>query len=66
MNQALLSRRLLGVTFTQDGATARVWAPFAHSVALHHGDRQLTLPLLKDGAYWQLTTAQLQPGDTYT
>jgi len=66
MNQALLSRRLLGVTFTQDGATARVWAPFAHSVALHQGDRQLTLPLLKDGAYWQLTTAQLQPGDTYT
>ncbi|AUD03313.1 malto-oligosyltrehalose trehalohydrolase [Spirosoma pollinicola] len=65
MNQALLSRRLLGVTFSQDGATARVWAPFAHSVTLRRSDRQLDIPLQNDGTYWQITTAQLQPGDTY-
>ncbi len=65
MNQALLSRRMLGVTFGQDGATARVWAPFAHNVTLRQSNRQLDIPLQNDGTYWQITTAQLQPGDTY-
>ncbi|MFD2935683.1 malto-oligosyltrehalose trehalohydrolase [Spirosoma flavum] len=65
MNQALVKHRKLGVTFAQDGAMVRVWAPFAHSVTLHHCDRQLDISLQKDGSYWQITTAQLQPGDTY-
>ena len=65
MNKALLNHRTLGVTFTPDGAMARVWAPFEQSVALRHCERQLDIPLQQDGAYWGITTAQLKPGDTY-
>ncbi len=65
MNQALINSRTLGVTFTNDGATVRVWAPFAQTVSLHHCTRNLTIPLQNDGHYWQTVTSQLQPGDTY-
>ncbi|MCX6214617.1 malto-oligosyltrehalose trehalohydrolase [Spirosoma sp.] len=65
MNQALLNHRMLGVTFGPDGATARVWAPFAQNILLRRCNRPLDIPLQQDGAYWCTTTAQLQPGDTY-
>ncbi|GAB2585387.1 malto-oligosyltrehalose trehalohydrolase [Spirosoma areae] len=66
MNKSLLNRRTLGVTFTSEGACVRVWAPFARSVALRHCAQNQLIPLQPDGAYWQTTTNQLQPGDTYT
>lgn len=66
MNQALINHRTLGVTFTPDGSHVQVWAPLAQSVALHLCQQGTTTPLVNDGTYWQLTTSQLQPGDTYT
>ena len=65
MNQALINHRTLGVTFTSDGACVRVWAPLAQSIALRVYNRDLTIPLQNDGNYWQTSTSQLQPGDTY-
>ncbi|GAB4032799.1 malto-oligosyltrehalose trehalohydrolase [Spirosoma jeollabukense] len=65
MNQAVINQRTLGVTFSADGATVRVWAPLAQTVAIHLFRQNLTIPLQNDGYYWQITTNQLQPGDTY-
>ncbi len=47
-------------------AHVRVWAPFASSADLCHTDRDLIIPLEKDGQYWHTSTLQLQPGDCYT
>ena len=65
MNQALINHRTLGVTFTANGACARVWAPLAQSVSLHLYRQNITIPLWNDGNYWQTLVNQLQPGDTY-
>ncbi|MBD2756131.1 malto-oligosyltrehalose trehalohydrolase [Spirosoma validum] len=65
MNQALINRRTLGVTFTDDGACVRVWAPLAQSVALHLCQQDVTIPLRHDGNYWQTLVSELKPGDTY-
>lgn len=67
MTKTTISHRTLGVTFTPDGlAQARVWAPFAQNVSLRLTSRELTLPLTTDSpGYWQTTTNQLRPGDTY-
>lgn len=66
MNQALINRRTLGVTFTDDGACVRVWAPLAQSVALHLCQQDVTIPLRNDGNYWQTLVSELKPDDTYT
>lgn len=65
MNQSILQQRTLGVTYASGSAHVRVWAPLAQSVALHLCDRDVTIPLQKDGKYWQTLTNQLQEGDTY-
>jgi maltooligosyltrehalose trehalohydrolase len=65
MNDVLLNRRTLGVTFTPDGACVRVWAPFAQRVTLHNCTQNLTIALQNDGHYWQATTQEINPGDTY-
>ncbi|QDK82762.1 malto-oligosyltrehalose trehalohydrolase [Spirosoma sp. KCTC 42546] len=65
MNQALINRRTLGVTFTADTTCVRVWAPLAQSVDLRFCNRDVTVPLQNDGNYWQAAINQLQPGDTY-
>lgn len=65
MNQALISRRTLGVTFASDGACVRVWAPQTQTVALRLCNQNVTIPLQHDGNYWQTNTDQIQPGDTY-
>ncbi|UFH54060.1 malto-oligosyltrehalose trehalohydrolase [Spirosoma sp. KNUC1025] len=65
MNQALIDRRTLGITFSDNGACVRVWAPLAQSVALHLYKQDVTIPLTNDGNYWQAQVSQLQPGDTY-
>ncbi|QHV98913.1 malto-oligosyltrehalose trehalohydrolase [Spirosoma endbachense] len=66
MNESLISQRTLGVTFTNDSAVVRVWAPLAEAVSLRICHQDLVIPLQNDGAYWQTTTSQLKPGDTYT
>ncbi|GAB3896929.1 malto-oligosyltrehalose trehalohydrolase [Spirosoma agri] len=66
MNESLISRRTLGVTFTADGATVRVWAPLAETLSIRLCQQDLVIPLQNDGSYWQTTTDQLQSGDTYT
>ncbi|MBD2703753.1 malto-oligosyltrehalose trehalohydrolase [Spirosoma sp. BT702] len=66
MHQTLINRRTLGVTFSPEGACVRVWAPFAQSVCLRLHQQQQTIHLQSDGTYWQTSTQQLQPGDTYT
>ena len=65
MNEALITRRTLGVTFTTDSACVRVWAPLAQSVGIHLCQQDVTVPLKNDGNYWQGLVDQLQPGDTY-
>jgi maltooligosyltrehalose trehalohydrolase len=67
MTKTTISNRTLGITFTPDGlAQACVWAPFAQDVALRLTSRQLTIPLITEApGYWQTTTNQLRPGDTY-
>jgi maltooligosyltrehalose trehalohydrolase len=83
-NQNLISHRTLGVTFAPTNATSTgsahsapaftgeahvlVWAPLAQSVSLHHGDRDLTIPLQRDETegYWETISDQLKPGDRYT
>ncbi|MVM33100.1 malto-oligosyltrehalose trehalohydrolase [Spirosoma sp. HMF4905] len=65
MNQALINRRSLGVTFNSDSTCVRVWAPQAQSVDLRLYNQDVTVPLQNDGNYWQTTVNQMQPGDTY-
>jgi maltooligosyltrehalose trehalohydrolase len=67
MPETTVNTRTLGITFTTDGlAQARVWAPLAQDVSIRLISRDLILPLDKDApGYWQTTTNQLQPGDTY-
>ena len=62
-----ITRRTLGVTFTADQqANVVVWAPLAKEVAISINDQSVYLPLTNDSSgYWQLTTDQLKPGDTY-
>jgi maltooligosyltrehalose trehalohydrolase len=66
MNESLISRRTLGVTFTNDSAVVRVWAPLAEAVSLRICHQDMIIPLQNNGSYWQTTTGQLKPGDTYT
>ncbi len=72
MTNQLLKQHNIGVRFEHlpdlpiPMAHVRVWAPFADRVDLHHTDRDLIVPLEKDGQYWQTTTLELQPGDCYT
>lgn len=68
MSQLRINRRKLGVTFTDDQqANVVVWVPLAKEVALSINNQAIYLPLTKDSSgYWQLTTDQLRPGDTYT
>ncbi|GAB3939680.1 malto-oligosyltrehalose trehalohydrolase [Spirosoma harenae] len=68
ISQPVTDTRKLGVTFTADQqANVMVWVPQAKEVALSVNDHSLFLPLTKDNSgYWQLTTGQLKPGDTYT
>jgi maltooligosyltrehalose trehalohydrolase len=65
MNQALINRRTLGVTFSSSGTCVRVWAPFAQTVALRLNGQEQLIPLQNDGMYWQTTARQIKPGDTY-
>lgn len=68
MSQPVNTKRTLGVTFSADQqAHICVWIPQASEVSLAINDHALVLPLTKgESCYWQLTTSQLQPGDTYT
>ncbi|WP_420148393.1 alpha-amylase family glycosyl hydrolase [Spirosoma sp.] len=67
MSQLIINRRTLGVTFTADHqANVVVWVPQAKEVALSINGHAINLPLTKGSSgYWQLTTDQLKPGDTY-
>ncbi|WP_420147581.1 malto-oligosyltrehalose trehalohydrolase [Spirosoma sp.] len=65
MNQTLINRRTLGITFTTEGACVRVWSPLAQSVGIHLCKQDVTIPLQNDGNYWQALLSQVKPGDTY-
>ena len=62
-----IDHRTLGVTFAPGGlAQICVWAPFAQTVALHLTNADQRIPLTTGSpGYWQTTTDQLRPGDTY-
>lgn len=66
MNELLTRQRTLGVTFTADGATVRVWAPLAQTVSLCTLGQPELIPLQQDGHYWKIDTNQLKPGDRYS
>jgi maltooligosyltrehalose trehalohydrolase len=66
MNELLTEQRTLGVTFAAEGATIRVWAPMAESVALHHCGLNQVFPLQQNGSYWCAELTELLPGDRYT
>lgn len=60
----------LGIRFYNQTAFANVWAPQADSVSLKiiKDESKLsedTIALLKQDEYWQIETANLQPGDQY-
>ncbi|WP_420154720.1 malto-oligosyltrehalose trehalohydrolase [Siphonobacter sp.] len=67
MQSINLSSRTLGVNFSSTGeAHIVLWAPLLEHVAIHLTKSNTMYPLVKDGfGYWELTTTELQPGDTY-
>jgi maltooligosyltrehalose trehalohydrolase len=67
MDQTTVSRRSIGVTFTDEQeANVVVWAPRAHQVGISINGDADTLPLTSDDTgYWTVTTDQLRPGDLY-
>ena len=65
MNSTLLNQRTLGVTYSSDTTSVRVWAPLAQSVALHVCSQDIKIPLHQEGSYWCTDTSQLRPGDLY-
>ncbi|PST82839.1 malto-oligosyltrehalose trehalohydrolase [Pedobacter yulinensis] len=55
-----------GVSFEQNMATARLWAPGAAEVSLELEASGAVLPMEKqDRGVWKLTTSELQPGTDY-
>ncbi|MBD0364544.1 MAG: malto-oligosyltrehalose trehalohydrolase [Flavisolibacter sp.] len=61
-----IQKRSLGVNFTTTGtANVVVWAPLYDTTEIVLADKK-TLPLTKDAfGYWQLSTDEVKPGDTY-
>lgn len=59
------AKRSIGITFRDDGyAVVRLWSPIAKSVSLKLKQDALPLTKLEHG-FWELTTANVKPGDTY-
>lgn len=62
-----ISKRGIGVNFSQAGASAVVWAPLADVVALKLVKEGKVVPLKKDaGGYWRADSVPIHPGDLYT
>jgi maltooligosyltrehalose trehalohydrolase len=67
MNRAELSKRNIGINFTEEGeANILLWAPFADKVEvlLYNEDKKLSLNKDELG-YWKLITPEIKPGSRY-
>lgn len=66
MDYPEVSRRAIGVTFSNGHASVLVWAPFAKRVVLHNESTGDSLSMeQEDHGYWKLDTAGIKNADLY-
>lgn len=58
-----VTKRNIGVNFSDKGASVKLWAPLAKTVSIHFDDKSLTLEKTKYG-YWE-KEIDLAPGTRY-
>jgi maltooligosyltrehalose trehalohydrolase len=58
-------KRNIGITFCEDQAEVRIWAPGATTVDLVCGEKLLPLEKAAFG-YWEAATSDVHPGDRYS
>lgn len=64
MWQPDVTKRNVGVRWSEGLATGSVWAPLVKSVDLIKGNERIALQI-KEIGFWQVRTNRLQPGDLY-
>ena len=64
MNNIDISKRNIGVNFTNEEAEIMVWAPLIQSIDIQFKHEHIALEPL-DYGYWQIKTKKLKPNDRY-